>query len=154
MHMHRICKDLNIVDEQTRIVGMKKSKWKELCKEKISEEIRVRLKRDITGKTKARFVQQDEWKRKEYIDNEDGYVALAVLKIRLNMWPLRMNFKKDNESWLCPKCGIADDTTEHVIKCYTELDDATLMNSSTNTDWREIVTVFRNNEKDRESLET
>ena len=75
-----------------------------------------RLKREMEGKTKSRTIKEDKWKMKEYILNCNGEDARDML-IRLHMWEVQMNYKKETESVMCPLCERKEDTTEHVIEC-------------------------------------
>ena len=84
------------------------------------QKIQERLKNETEGKTKTRFMVTDKWERKEYIDKMHGTLACDVLKIRLNMWNLKMNYKKNDADLLCPKCLIEEDTTEHVLNYATQ----------------------------------
>ena len=47
----------------------------------------------MQNKTKFRFVQNDRWKKKKYINELDGWIFVDVIKIRLNMWPLKTKYK-------------------------------------------------------------
>ena len=39
------------------------------------------------------------------------------MKIRLNMIWTRSNYKHKNKNTACRKCGIEEETTEHVLEC-------------------------------------
>ena len=129
-------------------VKMPKSKWKKQCKEKIISFMIERLKNDTINKTKSRFVYRDSWKRKEYFSQLDGWIAKDIIKIRTNMWPLKMNYKnKNDQNFKCVKCGIGDDSTEHVVECYTDMKSTELYVTSKGR-WDEIVRAFQQRSKD------
>ena len=131
---------------------MSKSKWKKLCKNRIIELMEKRLRQEMENKTKSRFVQNDKWEKKKYIDELDGWIAIDVLKIRLNMWPLKMNYKKSNEESLCPKCNLHDDTTEHIVTCYSNL-SAEVLHTTSSDHWNEVVQAFQQRSKDDDKIE-
>ena len=126
---------------------MNKSKWKKLCKSRIIELMSKRLRKEMENKTKSRFVQNDRWGKKNYIEHLDGWIAVDVIKIRLNMWPLKMNYKKPNEESLCPKCNLHNDTTEHIVNCYSNLKANVLLNENSDH-WIEVVKAFQQRSKD------
>lgn len=131
--------------------AMSKSKWKKLCKNRIIELMEKRLRQEMENKTKSRFVQNDKWEKKKYIDELDGWIAIDVLKIRLNMWPLKMNYKKSNEESLCPKCNLHDDTTEHIVTCYSNL-SAEVLHTTSSDHWNEVVQAFQQRSKDDDKI--
>ena len=130
------------------IAGIKtsKSKWKKECKEKTINKIRERLQKEIEGKTKTRMMQRDKWERKAYINEMSGNMALQVIKIRLNMWPLKANYKKENADRICPKCQEHEDTTEHVVQCFSKIDPAQLRNTSRGQ-WDDLIKAFNDRKK-------
>lgn len=68
-------------------------------------------------KTKSRTNKDDKWERKKYIEQCKGDIVKDIIKMRLYMWDLKRNSKKEEELPLCSLCGIEQDTTEHVLKC-------------------------------------
>ena len=67
-------------------------------------------------KKQLRKIKDDKWERKIYIEQCKGGIVKGIIKIRLNMWDLKKNYKKEEEQPLCPLCEIEEDTTEHVLK--------------------------------------
>ena len=98
-----------------------KQEWAKILRKGLLKRIEIRLKAEMDGKTKSRFIVNRKFKRKGYIFKETGNTALQILRIRLNMFPTKSNFKANQESFACPKCSSQDDTTEHVVECYTGL---------------------------------
>ena len=139
------------IAEQTSIdvskVIMPKSKWKKQCKERIISLMIERLQSDTINKTKSRFVHGNKWERKEYFTQLEGWIAKDVIRIRLNMWPLKMNYKKNEQDLKCIKCGAHDDSTEHVLECYSNMKSEELLVTSKGK-WNEIVRVFQQRSKD------
>ena len=47
----------------------------------------------------------------------DSDTIKDVIKIRLHMWQVNCNYKRDNTDTKCPLCQKSEDTTEHVLEC-------------------------------------
>ena len=56
----------------------------------------------MINKTKARKIAGDKWERKKYLKEFDSDTIKDVIKIRLDMWPVNCNYKKDNTDTKCP----------------------------------------------------
>ena len=89
----------------------------EIDQAEIKRNIQKRLLDEMGQKTKSRTINDDKWERKMYIELCKGDIAKGIIKIRLHMWDLRNNYKKEDEQALCPLCELENDTTEHVLKC-------------------------------------
>ena len=109
-----IAKELEI--NIAKVGTIKKSTWKRLVKYKMKNKIEERLKKEMEGKAKSR-TKEDKWKMKEYILNCNGEDARDTMLIRLHIWEVQMNYKKETKSVLCPLCERKEDTTEYVIEC-------------------------------------
>ena len=48
--------------------------------------------------------------------------SVDIIRIRLHMWDLKKNYKKEEEQPLCPLCEIEEYTTEIVLKCGRDTD--------------------------------
>ena len=99
------------------VENMSKSKWKKQVKEKIGKSIEERTKQEMANKTKARTIVEDKWERKKYLQECDSDTIKDVIKIRLYMWQVNCNYKRDNNDTKCPLCKKSEDTTEHVLEC-------------------------------------
>ena len=99
------------------VENMRKSKWKKQVKGKIEKSIEERTKQEMVNKTKARTIVEDKWKRKKYLQECDSDTIKDVIKIRLHMWQVNCNYKRDNTDTKCPLCQKSEDTTEHVLEC-------------------------------------
>jgi hypothetical protein len=58
-----------------------KSVWKRTIKKSLNREIEKRLANEMKDKTKSRLIYGDKFKRKRYLKEESGTVALDILKI-------------------------------------------------------------------------
>ena len=128
---------------------MSKSKWKNQVKEKIRKSIEERTKQEMANKTKARTIVEDKWERKKYLQECDSDTIKDVIKIRLHMWQVNCNYKRDNTDTKCPLCQKSEDTTEHVLEC-EKAKKFTLSKENSKEEWEEITEIYRKNKKKRE----
>ena len=144
-----IAKELEI--NIAKVGAIKKSTWKRLVKYKMKNKIEERLKREMEGKTKSRTIKEDKWKMKEYILNCHGENARDIMLIRLHMWEVQMNYKKETESVMCPLCERKEDTTEHVIECGRENEKMyDLKDEHTKEEWVDITKIYKAKKRKRE----
>ena len=61
-----------------------------------------KTKQEMTNKTKARTIIEDKWGRKKSLQECDSETIKNVIKIRLHMWQLSCNYKKDSTDTKCP----------------------------------------------------
>ena len=57
--------------------------------------------------------------KKKYITTCDSDLVKDVIKIRLHMWELKINYLREEEDMKCPICNQTEDTTEHVLEYQT-----------------------------------
>ena len=72
-----------------------------------------------------------------------------AIKIRLHMWQVNCNQKRDNTDTKCPLCQKSEDTTEHVLE-YEKAKKFTLSKENSQGEWEEITEIYRKNKKKRE----
>ena len=106
-------------------------------------------------KTKSRTIKDDKWERKKYIEQSKGVIVKDIIKIRLHMWDLKKNYKKEEEEALCPLCEADGDTTEHVLKYGRDRGNRKQrkernIKNNTEEEWEQVVQVSRENKKNRE----
>ena len=71
--------------------------------------------------------------------------------IRLHMWEVQMNYRKETESVMCPLCERKEDTTEHVIECGQENEKMhDLKDEHAKEEWLDITKIYRENKRKRE----
>ena len=92
---------------------MNKSKWKKQVEEKTGKSTEETTKQKMANKTKSRTKVEDKWERKKYLHGCDSDTIKEVIKVRLHMWQVNCNYKKDNTDTKCPLCQTSEDTTEH-----------------------------------------
>ena len=88
---------------------MEKSVWKKRCKEQIKAKVEGRMKIKVTEGRQLRFLVNDRFERKQqYIKEAAGHTAVKIMKMRLNVIDVRLNYKgkyKEEESLMYPICG-------------------------------------------------
>ena len=87
--------------------------FKNHVKQKIYEKIKKELELAKGTKTKLRLINPG--KRQEYINQCSIKEASSIMKIRLHM----VNAKANYGGGLCRKCELEQETTEHVVECYS-----------------------------------
>ena len=132
-----------------KVENMSKSKWKNEVKEKIGKSIEERTKQEMANKTKARTIAEDKFERKKYLQECDSDTIKNVVKIRLHMWQVNCNYKRDNTDSKCPLCKKSEDTTEHVLEC-EKAKTFTFSKENSKGEWEEITEIYRKNKKKRE----
>ena len=103
----------------------------------------------MTNKTKARTITEDKWERKKYLQECDSKTIKGAIKIRLHMWRVSCNCKRDNTDTKCPLCKKSEDTTEHVLECEKDK-KSTLSKQNSNREQKEKTKIYRKNKKKRE----
>ena len=134
-----------------KLENMSKSKLKRQVKGKKGKSIEERTKQEMTNKTKARTIIEDKWERKKYLQECDSETIKDVIKIRLHMWQVNCNYKRDNTDTKCPLCKKLEDTTEHVLECEKDK-KFTLSKENSKGEWEEITEIYRKIKR-RENLQ-
>ena len=143
-----IAKELEINIAKVGVIKI--STWKRLVKYNMKNKMEERLKEEMEGN--SRTIKEDKWKMKEYILNCNGEDARDIMMIRLHMWEVQMNYKKETESVLRPLCERKEDTTEHVVECGRENEKIyDLKDEHTKEEWRDIAKIYRENKRKRET---
>ena len=81
--------------------SMSKSKWKKQVKEKTGKSVEKRTKQEIINKVKARVIAENKWQRKKYLQECESDTIKDVIEIRLHMWQVNCNYKRDNKEYSC-----------------------------------------------------
>ena len=85
---------------------------------KIEKSIEERTKQELTNKTKARTIVEDKWERKKYLQECDSDTIKDVIKIRLYIWQVNCNYKRDNTDTKCP---VMSKIRKHCRTCAGEI---------------------------------
>ena len=113
----RYMEENNINIEEENI----KEKTYKLFKAEVKQKIEEKVKRDILKKkevmTKLRFIKPEI--KQKYVMECSIEEARIIMKIRLNMIWTRTNYKRKNGNIQCRICGEKEETTDHIIECYT-----------------------------------
>ena len=90
-------------------------------------------------------------KGKKYIEQCKEDIVKDIIKIRLHIWDLRKNYKKEEEQPSRPLCKIEEDTTEHMLRCGRDTDRKQRnIRNNTEEKWEEVVLIYRENKRKRE----
>ena len=102
-------------------------------------------------KAKSITIKDDKWEWKICTEQCKGDIVIDIVKIRLHMWDLNRNYKKEEEQSLCPLCEIENDTIEHVLKCGRDTDRKQRnIKNNIEGEQEEVVHIFRENKRKRE----
>ena len=140
---------IGLVVKRSRVIDVKKSKWKRTVKTKIQEAFQNECRAKIGNMTKLRFLSKcsatDSYLK--YLSNND---VRDALKIRLNMVDaVAENFGIRKN---CALCGM-NDNTEHVFECSALGDHGlTIENLMAGTNMLEVVELFRKMENLRKDV--
>ena len=78
------------------VENMSKSKWKKEIKGKIGKSIEEKTKQEMTNQTKGRKIIEAKSERKKYLQECDNETIKDVIKVRVHMWQVSCNYKRDN----------------------------------------------------------
>ena len=71
---------------------------------------------EMAERTKCRTIENDKWKRKEYIKESNSGIIKDIIWIRLHMWELKANYGRKGLDNRCPMCQSQEDTTGQVLE--------------------------------------
>ena len=109
---------------------------------KTGKSIEERTQQEMTNKAKAKAIVEDKWKRKKYLQEYDSGTIKEMIKIRLHMWQVNCNNKRDNSDTKCPFYKKSEDITEHVLEC-EKAKKFTLSKENSKGQWEEITEIYR-----------
>ena len=72
-----------------------------------------------------------------------------MTEIRLHIWQVNCNYKRDNTETKFQLCEKSEDATEHVLEC-EKAKKLTLSKENSKEEWEEIREIYRKNKKKRE----
>ena len=90
--------------------------YKDHVKQKIYDKIKKDLELAKVTKTKLRFINPG--KRQEYVNHCSIKETSSIMRIRLHMVDVRANYG----GGICRKCEQEQETTEHVLECFSNGD--------------------------------
>ena len=106
----------------------------------------------MANKTKARTIVEDKRERKKYLHECDSDKIKDVIKIRLHMWLVNCNYKRDNSGTKCPLCKKSEDTTKYVLEC--EKAKKFTLSKENSKGKREVISdIYRRTKKKKELAE-
>ncbi len=94
-------------------------------KENVKSKIKRKIIMDITEKkktmTKLRWVtpgKEQHYFKSGHCTKEE---TKTIIRIRLHMISTKCNRKRDEDDTTCRRCGKEEETTNHVLDCYTKM---------------------------------
>ena len=110
-----ICRKYELEIDDVR--KLSKEQLKKTMKSRIDEQLDQLIKRESKEKTKLRFCS--DFKQKLYtINGQIGHKTVQnILKLRLNMFELKCNYRGICKNDTCGLCKKEKDTTEHLFEC-------------------------------------
>ena len=103
---------------ETDVMKVLKSQWKREVKAKISLVNQQKVVQRCKEGVKTRFVCDEEWGRKSYVDNLPIAEVKRVMKLRLCMVPLPCNQRSKEQQQGCRLCGVKSKIRmEHYFSC-------------------------------------
>ena len=103
-----------------------------------------RRKNKAENDKQERTIVQDQQERKKHLHESDS----STIKIRLYIWQVNCNYKKDNTDIKCPLCKKSEDITERVLEC-EKAKNFTLSKENSKGQWEEITKIYRKNKSKR-----
>ena len=108
-----ISSELSIHLSETEISNLKEKEWLKIINEKVIEKMNSVNKSE--QRTKLRLIKKSSFGFKDYL--KDNKLAPKLLSMKLNMIELRANYKGKYPNTKCRRCGIEDETIEHLWTC-------------------------------------
>ena len=102
--------------ETDKATGKKKSIWKKAVKD---SDIRGKKEKNMAGRKKCWTIENDEWGKKKHVKESNSGAIKDIIKIRLNMWELKANYRRkdlDNRCLMCQSEGDTQNMSWNVTK--------------------------------------
>ena len=115
--VRNISKQLKLDCTVKALQNTKKSSFKQLIKKKLSENIQRRLSEESKSHSKLRFINEEKFGRKAYLERCHSSIAYQIFKIRLDMENVKCNFKGQQNNLLYDIYEREEETTEHASLC-------------------------------------
>ena len=100
--------------ESINVEETPKSTWKKAVKTKIKAAMEREIREGCSKLKKGRTIQQDCYKRKEYLDERSIEESKQITKMRLHMTDVPCNYGQGEVCWLC---GVGGVNSEHYFQC-------------------------------------
>ena len=110
------CEEIGISIKISELQSMKKNQWQNSITDAIQKKENIDLEEWKTNSKKCSEMK-GEVKFKDYLKNMKSEYGFIMLKERLGMTRVRVNYKNMYDSPLCPICKKQDETTKHMIRC-------------------------------------
>ena len=139
----------NIVLDVNDVIDMSYETYKTHIQQQIQKKIHNDLWLEKEKKTKLRWINPG--KRQQYINECSIAEASAFLKIRLHMRKVLANYGGGK----CRRCGLQEETTEHVLNCQTCGIGMYEEGRAEDTNWlRKVRTIFEQFEEENSNIDS
>ena len=116
--IYKLLKEYNI---ENTVQDELKSQWKKKVKIQLQTITEEEIKKECTGRSKARTTLRSEYKMKDYLRETGTTQSRKILSTRLHMTKIPCNYKKkqveDDGEESCWLCGLQEIRTEHFFLC-------------------------------------
>ena len=115
-----IIEELETMKEKPKINQLQKytkPQWKKIVQQHAKEKEQIEFRNWAQESKKCHHMQNSPIETKQYIYEFNPRTAKIVLEIRLGLIDVKRNFQNKHEDSLCRNCINEEETTEHFIKC-------------------------------------
>ena len=111
-------------------------------KEKMILKIKNRMIEEMAGRKKCQTIENDKWRRKEYVKESNSGTIKDMIKIRLHIGELKANYGRKGLGNRCPMHQSVQDTTLNFLEC-NKRDNKFNFNDERGKEWGETVKMYR-----------
>ena len=111
-------------------------------KEKMILKIKNRMIEEMAGRKKCQTIENDKWRRKEYVKESNSGTIKDMIKIRLHIGELKANYGRKGLGNRCPMHQSEQDTTLNFLEC-NKRDNKFNFNDERGKEWGETVKMYR-----------
>ena len=104
--------------DTSNIQEITREKWKHIVTSKVSTKAFHDLTTECMSMKKTKNLEYTSFQPQEYIKSLPGFATTAILRIRSNTLPCKVNHKASFIDTTCRHCKQAREDQEHVINCF------------------------------------
>ena len=111
----------NLPLKDENISNTSKPVWKSIVKRQIQYNVFNYLLESCQSNRKTALLRYNKFKSVDYLTKLDPEIATVLIKARLRMFEVKVNFKKKyNYKLNCPFCTDETETFDHISQCLDE----------------------------------